>query len=507
MRKLSRWSTPLLAAGVLAVAATASRAADEPPNTAPLDRKTLDDITYRTLRDVINHGAHLYNDNGDASGCYRLYEGALMTVRPLLDHRPKLQEAITDGIAAAQRNPSLERRAFVLREVLDKIREDVHPPMAKKPGEPLPAPGKNTLWDRLGGEKGVTKVVNDFVAKAAADPKVNFDRNGKYKLDEEAVAKLKKRLVEQISEATGGPLKYEGRDMKTVHKGMGITNDEFDALAKDLRTVLMDNGVKPDDVGAVLDAVLATRKDIVESKEGAAPPDKKTLWARLGGEDGVAKVVDECVNAAAKDPKVKFLNDPATRLKRDELDDFKKKTIDYLSSISEGPRKYSGKNLKGTLPAEIRVTGDEFDALLGHLKTALEKNGVKSEDVKALTGEVERTRKDVIESKVKPDGKEAGGKGTVKGTVTLDGKPLTGAAITFFAADGSVRTGLLDDEGKFQLGRLAPGRYKVVIETVLPGGAPAKERLPAKYSDPEKSALQFEVTGQEQAADFDLKSK
>src|SRR5262249_52148912 len=154
----------------------------------------------------------------------------LMTVQPLLDHRPELQKAITDGLASAQRNPSLERRAFILREVLDKIREDVHPPTAKKPGEPLPPPGKETLWYRLGGEKGVTKVVNDFVAKVAADPKVNIDRNGKYKLDEEAVAKLKKRLVEQISEAAGGPLKYQGRDMKTVHKGMGITNDEFYAL-------------------------------------------------------------------------------------------------------------------------------------------------------------------------------------------------------------------------------------------------------------------------------------
>ena len=41
---------------------------------------------HHNLRDVINHGADLYN-SGDWAGCYRLYEGALMAVRPLLDHR------------------------------------------------------------------------------------------------------------------------------------------------------------------------------------------------------------------------------------------------------------------------------------------------------------------------------------------------------------------------------------------------------------------------------------
>ena len=45
-------------------------------------------------------------------------------------------------------------------------------------------PGPKTLWDRLGGEAGVSKVVDDFVAAAATDPKVDFSRGGKYKLDD-----------------------------------------------------------------------------------------------------------------------------------------------------------------------------------------------------------------------------------------------------------------------------------------------------------------------------------
>ena len=52
--------------------------------------------------------------------------------------------------------------------------------------------------------------------------------------------------------------------MKEVHKGMGITDAQFDAAAADLKAVLETNGVKHDDVKAVLGAVETTRKDIVE---------------------------------------------------------------------------------------------------------------------------------------------------------------------------------------------------------------------------------------------------
>ena len=60
----------------------------------------------------------------------------------------------------------------------------------------------------------------------ATDPKVNFMRNGQFKLDADGVAKLESRLVEFISENTGGPLKYSGRSMRAAHVGMKITDDE-----------------------------------------------------------------------------------------------------------------------------------------------------------------------------------------------------------------------------------------------------------------------------------------
>jgi hypothetical protein len=117
------WGIALLGISLL-LTARVGQAADE--NGGGLDPKAIDKIVYTSLRDVINRGADIYN-RGDHAGCYRLYEGGLRAAEPFLKHRPKLQQVIKDSFVRAQREPLTWRRAFVLREVLDKVRADVRP--------------------------------------------------------------------------------------------------------------------------------------------------------------------------------------------------------------------------------------------------------------------------------------------------------------------------------------------------------------------------------------------
>src|SRR5215831_4873210 len=130
MRTHPRWNLLLLTAAVLAAALNAGRADDEKKDekkpATPVERKDIDGIVYKALRDVINSGAEIYNA-GDVAGCWHLYEGALILLKPMLDHRPELQKAITDGIANARQNPYMDRRAWVLREVIDKVRNETNP--------------------------------------------------------------------------------------------------------------------------------------------------------------------------------------------------------------------------------------------------------------------------------------------------------------------------------------------------------------------------------------------
>jgi hemoglobin len=125
------------------------------------------------------------------------------------------------------------------------------------------------LYDRLGGNVMISAVVEDFVGRAAGDPRVNFTRKGtsaEWKATPENVDKLKVHLTEFLAAATGGSEEYEGRDMRSVHAGMQISNGEFDAIKADLAKSLAKYDVPAKETAEVLAIVEGTRKDIVERK-------------------------------------------------------------------------------------------------------------------------------------------------------------------------------------------------------------------------------------------------
>jgi hypothetical protein len=132
MRHAGRITAGLLALAILGQAGSA----DQPNPDDKVDRKVIDAALYNTLRDVINKGADMYN-NGDMTGCYRLFEGALLTAKPMLDHRPGLQKSIAKALTAADRDAVTFRRAFALRAALDKVRAELNP-NPKKDKLPLP---------------------------------------------------------------------------------------------------------------------------------------------------------------------------------------------------------------------------------------------------------------------------------------------------------------------------------------------------------------------------------
>jgi len=262
----NRWQLGV-AASLLILALASQLRGEVPPGVKANNQNAIDKQIRAALPKVINSGADLFNE-GDRAGCYRLYQGSLLVLRPLLDHHPDLQKAIDTAMAGAEQQRSAGARAFALREALDKVRGKLRSadPEAKTADKPANQSGAQSLWDRLGGEKNVRKVVADFVAMAAKDSRVNFDRNGKHQFDPVKTADLKEQLVDFISSATGGPLRYTGKSMKEVHRGMAITTSEFDALAAGFKKALEQNGARPADVAAVLGAVEAIRKDIVEVK-------------------------------------------------------------------------------------------------------------------------------------------------------------------------------------------------------------------------------------------------
>jgi hemoglobin len=129
--------------------------------------------------------------------------------------------------------------------------------MAKMDGK------KKSLYVRLGGKKAIKAVVDEFVNNVAGDGRIN-SFFAKTASDPKRLKKFKGLLVDQICEASGGPCKYKGKDMKTAHAGMGVSGADFGALVEDLVKALDKFHVGETEKGELLGALGPMKGDIVE---------------------------------------------------------------------------------------------------------------------------------------------------------------------------------------------------------------------------------------------------
>ncbi len=125
----------------------------------------------------------------------------------------------------------------------------------KKPTKDAPA--AKSLYDRLGGKDAIQKVVHEFLGNVVSDTKINK------RFAKTDAKKLEGLLVDQVCAATGGPCKYTGKSMADAHKGMKITEDEFNALVGDLKKALDKFKVGDQEQKDLLGALGGMKGDIV----------------------------------------------------------------------------------------------------------------------------------------------------------------------------------------------------------------------------------------------------
>ena len=142
------------------------------------------------------------------------------------------------------------------------------------------AEGKLGLFDRLGGEAGIAAIVEDFLPRALQDPRVNWQRKGikrggisihrgqsmAWTASPQNVASLKKHFVQFLALATGGAPRYEGKEMKSAHAGMHITNPEFEAALGDLKASLDKLQIPNKEQKELLAIIESTRPQIVTER-------------------------------------------------------------------------------------------------------------------------------------------------------------------------------------------------------------------------------------------------
>jgi hemoglobin len=120
---------------------------------------------------------------------------------------------------------------------------------------------KKSLYTRVGGYDALALVVDDFIKRLATDPKFAKFFSG-FSVDSQK--RLRQHILDQFCKAAGGPCEYVGRDMKTTHTGLGITEAEWDAAAKHLIAAMDKYKVPQAEKDELMAFVATQKKDIVE---------------------------------------------------------------------------------------------------------------------------------------------------------------------------------------------------------------------------------------------------
>jgi hemoglobin len=120
---------------------------------------------------------------------------------------------------------------------------------------------QKSLYERVGGYDALAAVVDDFVGRLVADKQFEKFFAG-HSIDSKK--RIRQHILDQFCAATGGPCVYTGRDMKTTHAGLGITEADWDAAAKHLTESLDKFKVPEKEKNELLAFVTSLKKDIVE---------------------------------------------------------------------------------------------------------------------------------------------------------------------------------------------------------------------------------------------------
>jgi hemoglobin len=122
------------------------------------------------------------------------------------------------------------------------------------------------LYQRLGGMPAIQAVVDDFVTRILADDRLS-PWFGHMAADAEHVRAYKAKLADFICQGTGGPCKYTGADMFTVHKDKGATDEAFNAVVSHLVSALEKFKVPETEKGQLLGILGAMKPAIVQQRK------------------------------------------------------------------------------------------------------------------------------------------------------------------------------------------------------------------------------------------------
>ena len=121
---------------------------------------------------------------------------------------------------------------------------------------------QKSLYERLGGYDGIAVLTNDLLPRLQADPQLGrFWKNR----GDDGIEREHQLLIDYLCSSAGGPMYYTGRDMKTSHKGMKISESDWTIFLQHAGATMQALQVPRQECDDVVAFVLSLKKDIVEA--------------------------------------------------------------------------------------------------------------------------------------------------------------------------------------------------------------------------------------------------
>jgi hemoglobin len=117
--------------------------------------------------------------------------------------------------------------------------------------------GEETLFDRVGGEETIARLVGVFYERVLADPELEpFFRNT-------SMEKQRHMQREFFAVALGGPIKYTGRPLGDAHRGLGIKPNHMTRFVGHLLDTLRSVGLEESETDEIISRINTYADDIL----------------------------------------------------------------------------------------------------------------------------------------------------------------------------------------------------------------------------------------------------
>ncbi len=120
---------------------------------------------------------------------------------------------------------------------------------------------EKTLYERLGGYDALAAATDELLRRVTSDPDIGFYWRGH---STDSMKRDRQLIVDFLCEAIGGPVIYRGRDMKTSHVGLNISERDWDIFMRHTAATLDHFEVPEQEKQEFLACAASLKGDIVE---------------------------------------------------------------------------------------------------------------------------------------------------------------------------------------------------------------------------------------------------